>query len=68
MNVDPAHPATIEAAIADEGDDVTVRNRGRLVYSLVRGQELPATSSVANQEFSIDQLVPRHFIETEESV
>jgi hypothetical protein len=68
VNVDPAHPATIEPPIADEGDDVTVRNRGRLVYSLVRGQELPATSSVANQEFSIDQLVPRHFIETEESV
>ena len=68
MNVDPAHPAAIEAPIADEGDDVTVRNHGRLVYSLVRGQELPATSPAANQEFSIDQLVPRHFIETEESV
>lgn len=68
MNVDPAHPATMQAMIADEGDDVTVRNHGRLMHPLVCGQELPATSSAANQEFSIDQLVPRHFIETEESV
>jgi hypothetical protein len=58
----------MQAAIAHEGDDVTVRNHGRLMHPLVGGQELPATAPVANQEFSIDQLVPRHFIETEESV
>jgi hypothetical protein len=58
----------MQAAIADEGDDLTVRNHGRLMHSLVGGQELPATSPVANQKFPIDQLVPRHFIEAEESV
>jgi hypothetical protein len=38
------------------------------MHPLVGGQELPATSPAANQEFSIDQLVPRDFIETDESV
>jgi hypothetical protein len=58
----------MQAAITDEGDDITVRDHGRLMHSLVGGQELPATSPVANQEFAIDQLVPRHFIEADESV
>jgi hypothetical protein len=68
VNVDPAYAAAMQVAIADELDDVTVRDHDRLMHPLVSGQEFPAASSVANEEFSIDQLVPRHFIETEESV
>src|ERR1017187_6486291 len=68
VNVDPAHAAAMQVAIANERDDVTVRNHGGLMHPLVGGQELPAASSVANEKFSIDQLVPRHFLETEESV
>jgi hypothetical protein len=68
VNVDPAHAATMQVAIANERDDVTVRDHSRLMHPLVGGQELPAASSVANEEFSMDQLMPRHFIETEESV
>ena len=68
MNVDPAHAATMQVAIANKRDDVAVRDDGCLMHPIVSGQELAAASSVANEEFSIDQLVPRHFIETEESV
>jgi hypothetical protein len=68
VNIDPAHAAAIEVAIANELDDVAVRDHGRLMHTLVGGQEFPAASSVANQEFSINQLVPRDFIETDESV
>ena len=58
----------MQAAIANERDNVTVRDPARLMHPLVGGQKLPAAAPVANEEFSIDQLVPRHFIETEESV
>jgi hypothetical protein len=68
VNVDPAYAAAMQIAIADELDDLTVRNHDRSMHPLVSGQEFPAASPVANEEFSIDQLVPRHFIETEESV
>jgi hypothetical protein len=68
VNVDPAHAATMQVAIANKRDDVAVRDHGHLMYPLVGGQELPAASSVANEEFSIDQLVPHHLIETEEPV
>ena len=67
MNIDPAHAAAIEVAIANERDNVTVRDHGCLMHPLVGNQQLPAASPVANEEFSIDQLVPRDFIETEES-
>jgi hypothetical protein len=67
VNIDPAHAAAMQVAIANELDDVAVRNHGRLRHPLISGQELPAPSSVANKEFSIDQLVPCNFIETEES-
>jgi hypothetical protein len=68
VNIDPAHAAALQVAIANEPDDVAVRDHGRLMHTLVGGQEFPAASSVANKEFSIDQLVPRDFIETDESV
>jgi hypothetical protein len=68
VNVDPAHAATMQVAVANERDGVTVRNHGRLMHPLVSGQELPAASSTAYEQFSIDQLVPRHFIEAEKSV
>jgi hypothetical protein len=38
------------------------------MHPLVVGQKFPATPSVADKEFSIHQLVPRHFIESEQSV
>jgi hypothetical protein len=37
------------------------------MHPFVGGQELPAAPAVANQEFSIDQFVPRHFSQFEES-
>jgi len=66
--VDPAYAATMQVASANERDYVAVRDRPRLVHPLVGGQKLPPASPVANEEFSIDQLVPRHFIKTQESV
>jgi hypothetical protein len=58
----------MQVAIANEHHDIAVRNRGRLMHPLVSGQECPAATPAAPEEFAIDQLVPRHFIETQESV
>jgi hypothetical protein len=68
VNVDPTHAATMQVASANECYDVTVRDFARLMHPLVIRQELPAASSVAKEEFSVDQLMPCHFIETEQSV
>lgn len=68
MNVDPAHAAAMQTAIANECHNLTVRDQARLMHLLVGGQELFPASSVANEKFSIDQLVPGHLVETEKSV
>src|ERR1019366_3760759 len=68
VNVDPAHAAAMQVASADERGYVAMRDRARLVHPFVGGQKLPPASPVANEEFSIDQLMPRHPVETEESV
>src|ERR1035437_6122982 len=68
MNVDPTYAAAMQVASADERDYVAMRHRARLVHLLVSSQKLLPASPVANEEFSVDQLMPRHFVETEESV
>lgn len=57
----------MQAAIANERDDITVRDSGGLIHPLVAGQELGATSHIAHEKLSIDQLVSSHLIESDES-
>ena len=66
-NIDPAHAATVQAAISNERE-ITVGDHLRLMPSLIGGQKLPAASPVADEEFSINQLVPAHFIQIEDPV
>ena len=40
MNVDPAHAAAVQVAIANEPGNVPVRNHGGLMDPLVGGQEV----------------------------
>jgi hypothetical protein len=68
VDIDPAQAATMQVPIPNERDHLVVRDHDRLMHPLVVGQKFPATPSVADKEFSIHQLVPRHFIESEQSV
>src|SRR5712664_982213 len=58
----------MQVATANERNDLTVRDNARLMHPFVGGQEVSAATPVANEKFSVNQLVPRHFIATEESV
>jgi hypothetical protein len=58
----------MQSAIANERDDLIVRDQVRLMYSLVGGQQFPPTFSIAYQQFSINQFVSCHFIKAEEPV
>ncbi len=68
MNVDPSHAAAMQAAISNERDDVMVRDRIRLMHSLISGQKLSSASAIADEEFSVNQFVPAHFVQVEEPV
>jgi len=68
VNIDPAHAATLQVVIANEHDDLTVRNKTGLMHPLIAHQKLSTASSVADEEFPENEFVPRHFIETEKSV
>jgi hypothetical protein len=68
VNINPADPSTMQFAIPNERDDLIVRDDFRLMYPLVGSQQLPAPSSIAYQQFSIDQFVSCHLIKAEESV
>ncbi len=63
MNVDPTHAAAMQAPVANEGDDLAVRNDFRRVHALIGVEQLLAAASIADQEFSIDQLVPYRLVQ-----
>src|SRR5580704_621340 len=68
MNIYPAQAAAVQAAMAYKLDDFPMRDQGRLMHVLVSGQQLGAASRVANEQFSINQLVPRDGVYTYESL
>ena len=68
MDIDPPHPAALEASIAHECDHLGVRNDARLVHLLVGRQQFRSSSPVADQEFPEDQFMPDHLIALEETV
>ena len=68
VNVDPADAAPVQLPIANEGDDLAVRDEARLMHLFIGSQEFPAASTVTDEKFSIDQFMSRDFIETQESV
>ena len=53
---------------ANDRDDFTVRDPGRLIHPYVAGQEFRATSHITHEKLSIGQLVSRHLIESEAPV
>jgi hypothetical protein len=68
VKVDPAETPAGQVAIADEADDIAVRNGGRPAELLIVGQELPAASAGGGKEFSIDELMACHFLASQKSV
>jgi len=68
MHIDPANSAPVQTPIANECDHLAVRDGARLVHPLISSQKLCSTSTIANQEFSIHQFLPGHFIKTQEPV
>ena len=58
MNIDPAYPTTLQIAIANERDNVGMRNNACLVNALIGVQKLSTARSVADKKFSIHEVVP----------
>lgn len=68
MDIDPPHPAALEASVAYKCDDLSVGNDTRLEHLIVGRQQFRSSSPVVDQEFSKDQFVPHHLIALEETV
>ena len=68
MNIDPADASPVQAAIADERNDLGVRDQCRVAHLLVQGQKLLAAPSIANKQLPVDKLVANDLIATEERV
>jgi hypothetical protein len=68
VRIDPANTAPVQPSITHELYDISVRHDGRLVHSLVVGQELFATAFVADEELAEDEVVAAHFVTTQEPV
>ncbi len=54
MNIDPAETPTMQLPTANELYYFVVRDHTRLIHALIGGQQLPSTSAVTDEEFSID--------------
>jgi len=68
MDIDPTRSAPMQTSFAHERNDVTVRNEFNVVHALVGSQEFDAASPVADEELAIDQLVPSHFIQSQQPI
>ena len=68
MRIDPANTAPVQSPIAHKLYDISVRHDGCLVHSLVVGQQLFATTLVADEELAEDEVVAAHFVTTQEPV
>jgi hypothetical protein len=60
VDINPANATTMQVASANKFDYVTMGHRGGLAHALVGGQESLTTSTIANEEFAIDELMPSH--------
>lgn len=68
MRIDPANTASVQPPITHELYDINVRHDGGLVHSLVVGQELFATTLIADEKLAEDEVVAAHFVTTQEPV
>lgn len=68
MNVDPTDAASVETPLANELYDIAMRNDSGLMHTLVSGQEGPASTTITDQKFSINQVMPSHFIKRQQLV
>ena len=62
MHVDPADASAVQLPITHECDDIGVSNNGRLVHTLVVSQQLLAATPIADEEFTVDEVVAAHFV------
>jgi hypothetical protein len=68
MNVDPADTPAVQIPIANQADNLFVRDEASVEHPFVCREQLPAPSAIAHKKFSIDQLVPNHLIESKKSL
>jgi hypothetical protein len=68
MYVDPSNASAVQLAVADEGDDLRVRDNWGLVHALVVCQQRPAPAFVANEELTVNEIVASHFISTQKVI
>jgi hypothetical protein len=58
----------VQSTVEHELDDIAVRHGGRSMHLLVIRQQLPPPALIPDEEFSEDELMPAHFVATQESV
>src|SRR5262245_42252566 len=68
MHVDPPDASAVQFAVADEDDDISVRDNWCVIHALVLGQQRLAPALVANEELTVDEIVAAHFIAAEKLV
>jgi hypothetical protein len=57
MRVNPADAASMQAAIAYEGDNIDVRHDGRLVHLLVVCEKVRASPKITDQQLTVNEVV-----------
>jgi hypothetical protein len=63
MDVDPTRASSVQAAPANEFDNLVMRDWSRLVHLFVVLQELLAATTVANEQFAVNKLVAAYLTE-----
>jgi len=68
MYIDPANAAAMQVALPNKRDNFRMRNGCRLKHPFISFQQLLTPSPIADQEFAIDQVVPKHLAEIEQPI
>jgi hypothetical protein len=68
MHVDPAYPSAVQPTVADEGNDIGMRDNWCLIHALVLRQQCLAPVFVADEELTVHEFVAAHFIAAQKLV
>jgi hypothetical protein len=60
--IDPTDAAPVQPALADERDDVSVGHHWCLMHLFVVCKKLAASTDVADQELSVNEIVPTDLV------
>ena len=68
MRIDPPDAPSVQPPVAHKLDDIAMRHDRRLMHLLVVGQQLLTPAFVPDEELSVHEVMPTHFVAAQQRI